>query len=100
MSARDSRPIGVEVLARWRHPEHGEIPPDEFVGLAEHSGLIRPLTRWVLETSLNQCAEWRRQGIDLSLSVNLSARNLLDEELPKTLMEMLRTIDMTTPGRR
>jgi len=94
MSARTGRPIGVEVLARWRHPEHGEIPPDEFVGLAEHSGLIRPLTRWVLETSLQQCAEWRRQGVDLSVSVNLSARNLLDEELPRSLMEMLRTIEL------
>jgi len=89
VSARTGLPAGVEALARWRHPEHGDIAPDEFIGLAEHSGLIRPLTRWVMDTALQQCAEWRRQGVDLSLSINLSARNLLDETLPKTLNDLL-----------
>ncbi len=89
ISARSGRAAGVEALARWRHPAHGDIPPDEFIGLAEHSGLIRPLTRWVMDTALKQCAEWRRQGIELPLSINLSARNLLDEDLPKTLNDLL-----------
>jgi diguanylate cyclase (GGDEF)-like protein/PAS domain S-box-containing protein len=89
ISARDGSPIGVEALARWRHPAHGDIPPDEFIGLAEHSGLIQPLTEWVLETALRQCAAWRQEGLDLSMSVNLSARNLLDESLPSTVLSML-----------
>ncbi|HXV75268.1 MAG TPA: EAL domain-containing protein [Candidatus Polarisedimenticolaceae bacterium] len=89
VSARTGRPLGVEALARWRHPTHGDIPPDEFVGLAEHSGLIQPLTQWVLETALGQCARWERKGISLSMSVNLSARNLLDESLPDWLKALL-----------
>ena len=90
ISARDGRPVGVEVLARWRHAEHGKIPPEEFIGLAEHSGLIRPLTAWVLETALRQAARWHAEGIDLNVSINLSARNLLDESLPRDLMNVLR----------
>jgi diguanylate cyclase (GGDEF)-like protein/PAS domain S-box-containing protein len=89
--ARTGAPIGVEALSRWHHPAHGDIPPDEFVGLAEHSGLIQALTQWVLETALRQCAVWRNDGIDLSVSVNLSARNLLDERLPTTLVALLRS---------
>jgi diguanylate cyclase (GGDEF)-like protein/PAS domain S-box-containing protein len=89
LSARTGGVAGVEALARWRHPEHGDIAPDEFIGLAEHSGLIRPLTTWVMETALKRCAEWRNQGIELPLSINLSARNLLDESLPKTLNDLL-----------
>ena len=89
ISARDGSPIGVEALSRWRHPTHGDIPPDEFIGLAEHSGLIAPLTEWVLETALRQCAAWMAEGLDLSMSVNLSARNLLDESLPGTVLSML-----------
>jgi diguanylate cyclase (GGDEF)-like protein/PAS domain S-box-containing protein len=94
ISARNGRPIGVEALSRWRHPSHGDIPPDEFIGLAEHSGLIQPLTQWVLETALRQCAVWKREGINLSMSVNLSARNLLDEQLPATLLSMLKSSKM------
>ena len=88
--ARTGLPIGVEALSRWHHAEHGDIPPEEFVGLAEHSGLIQALTQWVLDTALHQCAAWRREGIDLSVSVNLSARNLLDEQLPGSLLTLLR----------
>jgi EAL domain-containing protein (putative c-di-GMP-specific phosphodiesterase class I) len=94
ISARDGSPIGVEALARWRHPAHGDIPPDEFIGLAEHSGLIQPLTEWVLETALRQCAAWRQEGLDLSMSVNLSARNLLDESLPSTVLSMLQSSEV------
>ncbi len=89
VSARTGLPAGVEALVRWRHPEHGDIPPDEFISLAEHSGLIGPLSQWVLETAIQQCAEWRRDGVDLSLSLNLSARNLLDETCRKALHDLL-----------
>jgi len=80
----------AEALVRWNHPEHGSIPPDEFISLAEHGGMIRPLTQWVLKTVIQQCARWRSRGLELNLSVNLSARNLLEEDLPlnvKCLLE-------------
>ena len=83
------RVVGAEALLRWRHPEHGFIPPDEFAGVAEHSGLIRPLTQWVLETALEQAARWRREGLPLGISVNISARNLLEDDLPSRLEAMI-----------
>ena len=89
------RIIGVEALLRWQHPEHGFIPPDEFATMAEHSGLIRPLTQWVLETALEQAARWRRDGMPLGISVNISARNLLEEDLPDRLEEMLTRFEIS-----
>jgi diguanylate cyclase (GGDEF)-like protein/PAS domain S-box-containing protein len=89
VSAETGRAIGVEVLVRWSHPDHGDVPPDEFIPIAEQSGLIRPLTLWVLETAVSQCAEWRRRGVEIGLSVNLSARNLLEKRLPDTLAGLL-----------
>lgn len=90
----DGRVVGVEALLRWNHPEHGSIPPEEFIGMAEHGGLIRQLTRWVCETALKQAAEWRSRGLGLNVSVNLSARNLLEEDLPEALSELLDASDM------
>jgi EAL domain-containing protein (putative c-di-GMP-specific phosphodiesterase class I) len=89
IAAGTGRTVGAEVLVRWRHPEHGVIAPDEFIPIAEQSGLIAPLALWVLETSLDQCAEWRSKGLDIGVCVNLSARNLLEAELPSTLMRLL-----------
>ena len=66
----------VEALVRWQHPTRGLLPPDEFIPLAEGTGLIRDLTVMVLETSLRQCATWRAEGLDLSVAVNLSPRVL------------------------
>jgi diguanylate cyclase (GGDEF)-like protein len=68
----------VEALVRWEHPKRGLLPPDEFIPIAQHTGLIRPLTGYVLDTALGQCREWRRQGFDMSVAVNLSGRDLLD----------------------
>jgi diguanylate cyclase (GGDEF)-like protein/PAS domain S-box-containing protein len=84
------RVIGVEALVRWKHPHRGMIPPDEFIPLAERSGLIRPLTQWVLSTALDQIRQWDQAGFQLSVAVNLSARNLLDAQLPDHLDELLR----------
>ena len=81
--------IGVEALARWHHPEHGFISPEVFIDIAEHSGLIRPLTEYVLDVSLGQLAQWRTEGFDLSLSVNISTRNLLDDGLPAVVATAL-----------
>ncbi len=79
------RVFAAEALVRWNHPEHGLMDPDEFIPLAEHSGLIRPLTLWVIKAALRECADCLKQGIDLEVAVNLSARNLQDHEFPDQL---------------
>lgn len=83
--------IGVEALVRWSHPVAGPIPPEEFVGLAERTGLIRPLTLFVLERALRHAAAWRAEGHDLRVSVNLSPRNLLQATLADDVATMLRS---------
>jgi diguanylate cyclase (GGDEF)-like protein len=83
------RVVGVEALVRWFHPVHGLLPPDEFVPLAEQTGLIRPLTLFVLETALQQCATWRDAGLPVNLAVNLSVRSLLDVSLPDDVARLL-----------
>jgi diguanylate cyclase (GGDEF)-like protein len=79
--ARSGAIVGAEALVRWRDPNRGMIPPDEFIPLAERIGLIRPLTRWVVETALRQSYAWRGADFPLPLAVNLSSRNLLDADL-------------------
>src|SRR4051812_48331024 len=66
------RIVGAEALVRWEHPARGLLPPESFLGLAAQIGLMAPLTRRVLETALTDCRQWRAQGADLSVSVNLS----------------------------
>ncbi len=83
--------IGVEALVRWQHPKLGLMPPDRFVPMAEQTGLIRPLTLWVLEAALRQQQIWRRVGINLVLSVNLSTRNLHDPHLPDAVARLIET---------
>ena len=81
----DGRVIGAEALVRWRDPVEGPISPAEFIPVAEESGLIRPLTLWVLAESMRECARWHSVGLALDVSINLSALNLLDPELPDAL---------------
>jgi diguanylate cyclase (GGDEF)-like protein len=85
----DLRVSGAEALVRWQHPEHGLLAPAAFVPAVEQTGLIGPLTRHVLERSIWQCAEWRAEGRNLSVAVNLSVRNLLDRDLPREIEAML-----------
>lgn len=80
---------GVEVLVRWRHPERGIITPDEFIPLAERCNLIDKLTHWVLDEALRQCHQWKQNGLNLSVAVNLSARNLLDANLASQVEALL-----------
>jgi diguanylate cyclase (GGDEF)-like protein len=80
---------GVEALVRWQHPERGLIPPGDFIPLAEHTPLIRPLTRFVVDAALEQCARWRDAGRVLAVAVNISARNLLDEQFVEEVQELL-----------
>jgi diguanylate cyclase (GGDEF)-like protein len=81
--------VGAEALVRWRHPVRGLIYPDEFIPLAEHTGLIGPITRKVLDVALAQARAWSDAGQPLAVSVNLAARNLLDEALPQQVSELL-----------
>jgi diguanylate cyclase (GGDEF)-like protein len=79
---RTGRADSVEALVRWQHPTRGLVYPDEFIPLAEHTGLIRPLTDLVVDEALRQCAIWRAQGIELAIAINLSVRSLHDLHLP------------------
>jgi diguanylate cyclase (GGDEF)-like protein len=81
--------VGMEALVRWRHPQRGVIPPDQFILLAEHAGLIKPLTFWVLRAALAQARAWRDAGLSLSMAVNLSARVLQDPKLPDHIADLI-----------
>ncbi len=89
VSLCDDVVTGVEALVRWQHPEHGLLQPDQFVPLAERTGTIAHLTRWVLDAALRQCAEWRLQHPDLTVAVNLAAANVLDVGLPVMVTALL-----------
>ncbi|HEX8207858.1 MAG TPA: EAL domain-containing protein [Solirubrobacteraceae bacterium] len=80
---------GVEALVRWDHPSRGIVLPSSFVGHAEHTGLIRPLTMLVLDDALQQVGHWRRAGLSLTVAVNLSMRSLLDRALIEDIKAML-----------
>lgn len=82
VSIKTAEICGVEALLRWRHPIHGYIPPDEFIQLAERNRIIKMLTQWVLRRAFTDCASWHEQGIPIKVSVNLSAKDLHDPELP------------------
>ena len=84
-----ARVCGVEALVRWVHPQRGLILPGEFIPLAERTPLIRPLTRYVVDAALEQCARWRDAGRVLGVAVNVSARNLLDEHFVEEVEELL-----------
>ena len=83
------RIVGTEALVRWQHPRLGLLPPDKFILAAEQTGLIGPLTRWVLTDALSHCQDARRQGTHLRVSVNLSARSLHDPQLLKMIVDAL-----------
>jgi diguanylate cyclase (GGDEF)-like protein/PAS domain S-box-containing protein len=80
---------GVEALVRWLHPEQGLLLPGEFVPLAEQTGLIKPLTSFVLSRALEQVSAWQRDGLDLSIAVNVSERSLLDPDFPDEVARLL-----------
>ena len=80
---------GVEALLRWQHPSRGLLAPDSFIGLAERTGNIRGVSRWVLEHAVAQAHEWAARGLALRVAVNLSARDLDDAELPARIGDLL-----------
>ena len=75
----------VEALIRWKHPQQGLIPPDRFIPLAEQTGLIRSISRWVLNEGIRQCRVWQEAGMALNTAVNLSMRDLQDGQIPRTI---------------
>jgi diguanylate cyclase len=118
-SLRTGRVEGAEALIRWRHPSLGLLYPDSFIPEAERTGLIEPITHWVLDEALHRCRRWRDEAgpsgpLELSISVNLSTRSLLDASLPEVVqaalarwqvpahlldLEITETIIMTDPTR-
>ena len=97
---QDYTVAGVEALVRWAHPRHGLMPPDQFVPLAEQTGLIRAMSRWVLESALRQHHQWRGQGLDVPVSVNLSMRDVHDPSLPETVAGLLDEFEIRPGGLR
>ncbi len=89
VTVQDNEVIGFEVLVRWQHPEHGLIPPDQFIPMVETGELIKPLTLWVVDNALRQLSNWHKAGFKVNVGVNISTRNLLDEELPDSLASLL-----------
>jgi diguanylate cyclase (GGDEF)-like protein len=85
-----NRVTGVEALVRWDHPERGLLGPHEFIPQIEPTALVGPFTLHLIEHAIAQLVAWRRRGIDLEMSVNLSARNLLDPALPEQVIALLR----------
>jgi diguanylate cyclase (GGDEF)-like protein len=84
-----SRVVAVEALIRWRHPIRGMVPPLEFIEFAESSGLIRDITQWVVNKAILQCKQWLDEGLLIKVSVNISARDLVDPEFPVLVEQKL-----------
>jgi len=81
--------LHAEVLVRWNHPTRGLVPPADFIPFAEQTGYIRVITQWVIRRAIAQCAVWRGQGVAMNLAINLSARDVVDAELPERLQAVL-----------
>ena len=90
VALRDGSVVGVEALVRWRHPTRGLLGPSEFVPLAERTGAVADLTRWVLAAAARQAREWRDRGTPLPVAVNLAAANVVDVALPEVVSGLLR----------
>ncbi len=90
----NGRTVAVEALVRWDHPTRGTVAPDEFIRLAENSGLIFPVTDFVLNCALHELAQWRAHGHDIRMSVNLSARHLSDLALMEQISDALERHDV------
>ncbi|HEX5017880.1 MAG TPA: EAL domain-containing protein [Actinomycetes bacterium] len=86
--------VGVEALVRWHHPQRGLVMPDEFIPMAEHSGLMAPLTEHVIDESLAQVARWRQAGLEIPVAVNVSMRDLHGRDLVGVVATALERHDL------
>jgi len=89
VTSSNGRLHAVEALVRWDHPTHGVLPPNEFIPLAERTGIIEELTIWVLKSALRQGAIWHARGLSIGIAVNISALSLLNPEFPEVLTGLL-----------
>ena len=89
VSLQTGEVVGLEALLRWHHPEHGLVPPDDFIPLAERTGLIHMVTRHVLRLVVAQLAIWDREGKEIPVAVNLSARNLMEASFVEYIADLL-----------
>ena len=87
--------VGAEALLRWKHPDLGFVPPGRFIPLAEETGLIIPLGRWVLFQACRQIRDWRDQGLDFPVSINLSTQQMKDKDIPSLVESSLRKNDLS-----
>jgi diguanylate cyclase (GGDEF)-like protein len=94
LDLRDGTLVGVEALVRWQHPQRGFLSPSEFIVLAEQTGLIFPLSVWVLNAALKQRQTWHAMGMDVPVAVNISRRLLHDQRLPETVAQLLARWDV------
>lgn len=94
LDLKQNRIIGVETLVRWKHPEYGFIPPDEFVTLAERTGIITPLTRWVIRNTLKALQQVTSAGFPLQFSINISAVNLKEPDFAQQVAAMLQEFNV------
>ena len=90
VSLADDQVHFAEALLRWRHPQLGTVPPDEFIALAERSDLIKEISRWVIEQAIAQVARWAGMGVDSGLALNLTAQDIVDPSLPELISATLR----------
>ncbi len=98
VSLTENRVTSVEALIRWYHPELGLIFPDQFIPIAENSGLIDKLSDWIMEQAFKQWRQWQDAGIDLQIAINLSARNLSNPDLPEYVAGLCDKYQMHTDG--
>jgi len=89
VDVKTGRIFCAEALVRWYHPDYGQVPPEEFIPLAEQTGCIRALTLWVIDRALAQVKQWSLIGLDLRISINLSVRSLQDRGLPAQVQKLV-----------
>jgi EAL domain-containing protein (putative c-di-GMP-specific phosphodiesterase class I) len=97
VAMKSGRPVGLEALLRWHHERHGLISPELFIPHAERSGIIQPISRWVLEQVIRQCARWRDAGLLIPVAVNLSGLDLADKTLPDYVAGLLEQWQIPSP---
>ncbi len=98
ISLTNNKVVSVEALIRWYHPELGWIFPDQFIPIAENTGLINKVSDWVLEQAFMQWNKWQSEGIDLQIAINLSARDLANPNLPKRIAKLCQQYKMYGNG--
>lgn len=98
ISLVENKVVSVEALIRWYHPELGWIFPEQFIPIAENSGLINEVTNWVIEKAFKQWREWQDAGLNIQIAINLSARDLINSDLPKYIAELSDKYEMFGDG--